>query len=243
MVLPKVIEKGHKMNRQDLKRRSSNSLRGHYLPLVLSYIIVILLGLSCFLIGKIINDQPLSWILGIILLGLFSMGLIQIIIKTARNEKTDFKDFFTRTDLFFKALGISLIYYIIFITFYLLEFIAINSLSVFMDYQTDLNFLLSSFMIVIGFALSLAIPLFFIILLICFSQSYFILYDNNNMHIIDIFKKSMNMIEGYKNDYILLVLSFTGWLILGIFTFNILYLWLFPYTAVTLANFYDEIKK
>ena len=231
------------MNRQDLKRRSSNSLRGHYLPLVLSFVVVILLGLSCFFIGKIINDQPLSWILGLILLGLLSMGFVQIILKTARNEKTSFKDFFTRTDLFFKALGLSLIYYIIGITFYLLEFIAINSLSVFMDYQTDLNFLLSSFMIVIGIALSLAIPLFFIILLICISQSYFILYDNNDIHIIDALKKSTNMIDGYKNDYILLVFSFTGWIILGAFTFGILYLWLFPYMAVTLANFYDEIKK
>ena len=101
------------MNRQDLKRRSSNSLRGHYLPLVLSFVVVILLGLSCFFIGKIINDQPLSWILGLILLGLLSMGFVQIILKTARNEKTSFKDFFTRTDLFFKALGliINLLYY------------------------------------------------------------------------------------------------------------------------------------
>ena len=100
------------MNRQDLKRRSSNSLRGHYLPLVISFIILSLLGLSCYFIGAIISDQPLSWILGLILFGLLSMGFIQIAIKTARNEKTSFKDFFSRTDLFFKALGISIVYYI-----------------------------------------------------------------------------------------------------------------------------------
>lgn len=231
------------MNRQDLKRRSSNSLRGHYLPLVISFIILSLLGLSCYFIGAIISDQPLSWILGLILFGLLSMGFIQIAIKTARNEKTSFKDFFSRTDLFFKALGISIVYYIMGITFVLLETVAVTSLSVFTSYQTDLNFLLSSFMIVIGIALSLAIPLFFIILLICFSQTYFILYDNNDMHIVEIFKKSTDMIEGHKNDYILLVLSFFGWFILGIFTFGILYLWLVPYMLVTLANFYDKIKK
>ena len=231
------------MNRQDLKRRSSNSLRGHYLPLVISFIILSLLGLSCYFIGAIISDQPLSWILGLILFGLLSMGFIQIAIKTTRNEKTSFKDFFSRTDLFFKALGISIVYYIMGITFVLLETVAVTSLSVFTSYQTDLNFLLSSFMIVIGIALSLAIPLFFIILLICFSQTYFILYDNNDMHIVEIFKKSTDMIEGHKNDYILLVLSFFGWFVLGIFTFGILYLWLVPYMLVTLANFYDKIKK
>ena len=56
-------------------------------------------------------------------------------------------------------------------------------------------------------------------------------------------KKSTDMIEGHKNDYILLVLSFFGWFVLGIFTFGILYLWLVPYMLVTLANFYDKIKK
>ena len=49
--------------------------------------------------------------------------------------------------------------------------------------------------------------------------------------------------EDYKIDYLLLELSFLGWLIAGIFTFGLLYLWVIPYMMVTEANFYYEVKK
>lgn len=51
------------------------------------------------------------------------------------------------------------------------------------------------------------------------------------------------MMNGYKLEFFILKLSFLGWIILGIFTFGILYLWLIPYMNVTEANFYNEIKE
>ena len=98
-------------------------------------------------------------------------------------------------------------------------------------------------MIVVGIILSAAIIVFWIVLLICLSQSYFILYDNEDMPLGDIFRMSMDMMEGHKADYIMLCLSFIGWMVLGIFTFGILYLWLVPYIGVSMVNFYDKIKK
>ncbi|MEI3508224.1 MAG: DUF975 family protein [Bacilli bacterium] len=49
--------------------------------------------------------------------------------------------------------------------------------------------------------------------------------------------------ESYIFDYFVLFLSFIGWIVLGIFTLGLLYLWLVPYMLVTMANFYDMIKK
>ena len=97
-------------------------------------------------------------------------------------------------------------------------------------------------MIVVGIILSAAIIVFWIILILCLSQSYFILYDNEDMPLGDIFKVSMDMMEGHKADYIMLCLSFIGWVILGIFTLGVLYLWLIPYIKVSMVNFYDKIK-
>ena len=51
------------------------------------------------------------------------------------------------------------------------------------------------------------------------------------------------MMQGHKMDLFVLSLSFIGWMILGVFTFGILYIWLVPYMSVTLANFYNDIKK
>ena len=38
-------------------------------------------------------------------------------------------------------------------------------------------------------------------------------------------------------------LKLFGWIILGIFTLGILYLWLTPYMQVTYANFYNSLKE
>ena len=164
-------------------------------------------------------------------------------IKIARNKKTSFNELFQRTDAFFRCAAITIVFLAINVICALLEYTAFNSLIVFISYQTDLNIALSSFMIVIGIILSAAIIVFWVVLMLCLSQSYFILYDNEDMPLGDIFRLSMDMMDGHKTDYIILCLSFVGWVFLGIFTLGILYLWLIPYVFVSMANFYDKIKK
>ena len=181
--------------------------------------------------------------LNLIITSLFYMGLLQIMIKIARNKKTSFNELFQRTDTFFRCAAITIVFLAINTICALLEYTAVNSLIVFISYQTDLNIALSSFMIVIGIILSAAIAVFWIILMLCLSQSYFILYDNEDMPLGDIFRNSMDMMDGHKTDYLLLCLSFFGWIFLGLFTIGILYLWLIPYIFVSMANFYDKIKK
>ncbi len=82
-----------------------------------------------------------------------------------------------------------------------------------------------------------------IIIAISLSQTFYILLDNPTMNIKEALLLSKKMMNGYKLEFFILKLSFLGWLILGIFTFGILYLWLIPYMNVTEANFYNEIKE
>ena len=79
--------------------------------------------------------------------------------------------------------------------------------------------------------------------MVSWSQVYYILYENEEMPVLDIFAKSMDLIEDYKIDYVMLNLSFIGWTILGLFTFGLLHLWLIPYMLVANTNFYYELKK
>ena len=193
--------------------------------------------------AKFIKEPPMMIFLNLIITSLFYMGLLQIMIKIARNKKTSFNELFQRTDAFFRCAAITIVFLAINVICALLEYTAFNSLIVFISYQTDLNIALSSFMIVIGIILSAAIIVFWVVLMLCLSQSYFILYDNEDMPLGDIFRLSMDMMDGHKTDYIILCLSFVGWVFLGLFTFGILYLWLIPYVFVSMANFYDKIKK
>ena len=226
-----------------IKAKARKRLTGKYFDVVIAVLIYGLLGGMCFATAGFIKEPSMSIFLHLIITSLFYIGLLQIFIKIAHNKKTSFNELFQRTDAFFRCAAITIVFLAINTICLLLEYTAINSLIVFITYQTDLNIALSSFMIVVGIILSAAIVVFWIVLMLCLSQSYFILYDNEDMPLGDIFRTSMDMMDGHKADYILLCLSFIGWAFLGLFTFGILYLWLIPYVGVSMANFYDTIKK
>jgi uncharacterized membrane protein len=81
-----------------------------------------------------------------------------------------------------------------------------------------------------------------IIAAVSYSQTFFILTEDNKISGYDALKKSREMMVGYKWRYFCLVLRFTGWVLLSILTLGIGFLWLIPYMEVSLAGFYDELK-
>lgn len=113
--------------------------------------------------------------------------------------------------------------------------------------------------ITIGFLL-LIVP--GIIVSLAFSQALYILIDDNSKSAIDCLKESVTMMKGHKKDYLILALSFIGWLLLmivpifflkifplpifiGILYLFILFaglLWLITYINITFANFYLKVK-
>lgn len=75
------------------------------------------------------------------------------------------------------------------------------------------------------------------------SLTPFLLYDEPDLSIWQTMKKSQTMMNGYKGKLFLLILSFIGWAILAVFTFGILYIWLYPYMMMSFTLFYDEIRR
>ena len=57
----------------------------------------------------------------------------------------------------------------------------------------------------------------------------------------DALKASREMMKGYKWDYFVFELSFIGWIILGVFTLGILYIWLIPYMQVASVLYYEKL--
>jgi uncharacterized membrane protein len=76
-----------------------------------------------------------------------------------------------------------------------------------------------------------------------YQMTLYILLDNPDMKVMDAIKESKEMMKGHKMEFFILQLSFLGWLILGVFTAGILYLWLIPYMNVTMCNFYNNLKE
>ena len=68
----------------------------------------------------------------------------------------------------------------------------------------------------------------------------YVLVDDPSLTFVQAIKISRKIMRGRTLEYIGLLLSFIGWIILGLFTFGILYLWLVPYMQTTMAIYYHE---
>ncbi|MCL2095245.1 DUF975 family protein [Candidatus Saccharibacteria bacterium] len=76
-----------------------------------------------------------------------------------------------------------------------------------------------------------------------YSQMFFILADNKGMSAGEAQKKSIKMMDGHKMELFVLHLSFIPWFLLGAITFGIAFVWVIPYFEVTLAAYYEQLKK
>lgn len=69
------------------------------------------------------------------------------------------------------------------------------------------------------------------------------IYCDQELKPLECIKASKKMMKGHKWDYFIFNLSFVGWIILGMFTFGLLYIWLIPYMSTADVLYYDELKK
>ena len=76
-----------------------------------------------------------------------------------------------------------------------------------------------------------------------YSMAFLIMYDNPDIKPREAIKQSQIMMKGYKGKLFGLYFSFFGWMLLGIFTMGIGYLWLYPYMQLSVTNFYENLKE
>jgi uncharacterized membrane protein len=111
----------------------------------------------------------------------------------------------------------------------------------FQNFGTSLIAYLLMTLYIILWSLLLIIP--GIIAAISYSQTYFIIAEEKSIDPMEALRKSQEMMKGLKWKYFCLLLRFTGWFILSALTLGIGFVFLFPYIQVTLAKFYDDVKK
>lgn len=231
------------MDIKKIKKKARRKLTGNYVVIIAALLIYGLIEGVFEGTSVLISNSYMNMFFNIIVMGLLYEGLLSIVIKVARGRKTEVMDLFRKTDLFWKTAAVTIVLSLFTTLCLAMGIIAGRSLYVFVTFQADISTALSAFMTLVGTLLLIAIAAFYIVMMIYFSQVYYVLYDNPKMSVYDIFGKSMDIIEEHKFEYLVYNLSFVGWAILGIFTFGILYFWLAPYKYVADATFYDELKK
>lgn len=75
-----------------------------------------------------------------------------------------------------------------------------------------------------------------------YRMCFFILHDDPNISASDALKLSKRMMDGNKSRLLFLDLSFIGWVVLGILSMGIGFLWIVPYMLTAEAFFYEELK-
>ena len=121
------------------------------------------------------------------------------------------------------------------------QFTPTPAVAFFKNFGTALVLYYLQAIIVILFMLLLIVP--GIIRAIAYAMSYYILADQPHLGPMEVLNESKRMMDGYKMKYFRMMLRFFGLSLLCILTLGIGYLWLFPYMQVTMAKFYDDLKK
>jgi uncharacterized membrane protein len=76
-----------------------------------------------------------------------------------------------------------------------------------------------------------------------YSMAYFIMHDNPGMKPLEAIERSREMMKGKELAYLLFLLGFTGWILLGVLTAGIGFFWVYPYMHLSAANFYENLKR
>ena len=255
------------MNSSELKKEARLELSGHWLKIieVLLVYVVIVTGLQ--LIINIIPNVVLKSILSICLLIIslpFSYGIFASILKISHNEDVSIFDFITLGlknfkkvwGIFFRTLLKILVPFILNIFAVLLCIFNITLYIFNAEFSPiEYNPLLAIFSVVLLFCSSI----YLIAKGLYYAITSYILYDNESLTSKEIVQKSQELMKGYRMKYILLNLSFIGWMLLIalvgeavlLYTNNqaiymsvidVLTLLLTPYIYLTIYNFYGRIS-
>ena len=74
-----------------------------------------------------------------------------------------------------------------------------------------------------------------------YSMTFFILADDMQLDGLEAIRRSKVMMHGHRWRLSCLLGRFTGWMLLGIFTLGIGFLWIGPYLMVSVAKFYEDL--
>ena len=206
---------------QDLKNAALEALRGNWAPAVVCTIIYLLLSIGISLLQPNIDD-PTAALTGAqkIMMVAYVLLLFLVMVPLGVGYYQAFKVLFTDGDnkLTANCFRLSFGNYFKNIAAYLLMCLFI--------------FLWTLLLIIPGIIKALA-----------YSMTPFILKDFPELSVNQAINLSQKMMKGHKFDYFWLGLSFIGWILLGLLTLGIGYIWLIPYMYTSYAAFYEEVKK
>lgn len=219
--------------RVDMKAEARRQLADNKIDITIATVLVgMITFIPQFLSEEIFTSYRMTLVISIISMLVSTplvVGLNIVSLDCIKGEKIKAKDILKGFNILYQSYGSILLQMAI--TFIMTAPLVAIPIFLVKDSHTRLT--------MIAFISSIS-NLFFSII---FSQLQYIIADKQDISLIEAIKKSISIIKNYIWDYILLSLSFIGWMLLVGFTFGIAYIWVGPYIQLTFTNFYEYIKK
>lgn len=238
-----------------LKDRARGAMLGHYgLPIaamLITTLVSILLdipfsrrveqGVSYHLPFYIITGYA-GTLLASLVTSLFEIGQRRIHLQISRNYSTVFSDllygFKYRPDKFIGYWFLTMLISVLCLTPGIICLIIAGVPVLDLIYYTSASGWEPSVLLFTGALLLLAGYIVYIIFALGFSLGTYLMLDDIDLGTTEAFRASFRYMKGNKWRLFKLYLSFIGWILLGILTLCIGFLWIFPYITQSLTQFY-----
>lgn len=246
------------MTISELKKEARVKLEGKWIKAILITIVYLIIIGVLEMISALINNNALKIIYSIAIMVInlpFSYGLVASMIKLSRNEEVGVLDFIT-----LGLQSLQKVWSVFFNTFIrillsvILFFVAICLFAI--SLAQSMVGGEATPLLLVSIVLFIAATIYYIVKLLSYQLTSYILYDNQDATGKEIVLKSAELMKGNKWKYIGLGLSFIGWYLLiyvfyficayvnqilaGILIFVGVFL-LSPYISISTINFYEDL--
>ena len=202
--------------RAEIKKDAKRKLNAFWIVPVITVLVVYVL--EALIIGML-NDSTLSSIFQVVITTIASVFTTTLFLNIAKNDDFDQVKFSWMKTSWMKVLKCIVYTLLLSLATTLIQYVAIYS----------------------GVLLSFVLGICITVIEVYLSFSLLVILDTD-APIIDAAKQSINLVQGNFWNIIVLGLSFIGWFILGILPLGLGLLWVLPYTCITFANYYLELK-
>ncbi len=249
-----------KITSKELKKRAKQKLQGNYglcvgVQLIVGAIMTIIFMMVFFatLIAGILGTESMpgagsnmtqyiviitvvviATVLMLVLMSLFTPGMLKIFLNISDNEPAKIADLlFGFKNKPHKFIGLNFIIFLL-IMVWAIPYYVVLAVAAITDFIPVMVVLL-----IITYLLLLA---GIMITSLYVSQSMFIFVEEPDKGVFQCIRESAALMKGNKGSLFYINLSFMGMIILGYFSFGIAYLWITPYMYATLTEYYKELK-
>lgn len=188
-----------------------------------------------------LGSTMIIWVINIIIVGAFTYGIVRFFINLIRHKNPQIENLFEGFKVFGKTILVNLVLLVFKFLWSLLAVIAIVIFTFILAFQAANSVQPNIGLIITYIILMLAITITLQIFLNRYALTYYIFNDNNDLDIMAIVNRSVELMQGKKIELFLLYLSFIGWYILGIISLGIGFIWINPYVKATVAAFYNNL--